>query len=32
VPIRDLVADDQPVVRGGFQNILEAQLDIVVDG
>ena len=31
-PIRVLVADDQPVVRTGFQTILEAQPDIVVVG
>jgi DNA-binding NarL/FixJ family response regulator len=35
-PVRDLirvlVADDQPVVRTGFQTILEAQPDIVVVG
>jgi DNA-binding NarL/FixJ family response regulator len=30
--IRVLVADDQPVVRAGFQTILEAQPDIVVVG
>jgi DNA-binding NarL/FixJ family response regulator len=32
MPIRVLVADDQPVVRAGFQTILEAQPDIVVVG
>src|SRR5881394_259678 len=30
--IRVLVADDQPVVRTGFQTILEAQPDMVVVG
>jgi DNA-binding NarL/FixJ family response regulator len=32
VPIRVLVADDQPVVRAGFQTILGAQPDIEVVG
>jgi DNA-binding NarL/FixJ family response regulator len=31
-PVRVLVVDDQPVVRTGFQTILEAQPDIVVVG
>jgi DNA-binding NarL/FixJ family response regulator len=32
MPIRVLVADDQPVVRTGFQTILQAQPDMVVVG
>jgi DNA-binding NarL/FixJ family response regulator len=32
MPIRVLVADDQPVVRAGFQTILQAHPDIVVVG